>query len=366
MKIAILGTRGIPNNYGGFEQCAEMLSAGLVAKGHNVTVYNPDFHPYKNNNYLGVSIKHIYSPQNKIGTSASNFIFDYLCLKDAIKEGYDIILELGLITAAPSIIFCRKKGNIIVTNLDGLEWKRAKWNPIVRFITRKLERFGVYFSNYIVADNIGIKNYVFEQYGKESEFIAYGAEEINIPNKSLISKYINVNEDYFLTIARLEPENNIELICDAYLLSDLQSPYYIIGNVNTTYGNFLIKKYKNSTIIFLGAIFNKDELDSFRYFSKLYIHGHSVGGTNPALLEAMTAKSFILCHDNKFNKSVIANGALYFDSIDSLKLIFNNSDIYHQKEKFIKENLESIEENYRWNIVVDKYENYFKRILNNK
>ena len=104
----------------------------------------------------------------------------------------------------------------------------------------------------------------------------------------------------------------------------------------------------------------------FRYFSKLYIHGHSVGGTNPALLEAMTAKSFILCHDNKFNKSVIANGALYFDSIDSLKLIFNNSDIYHQKEKFVKENLESIEENYRWNIVVDKYENYFKRILNNK
>lgn len=366
MKIAILGTRGIPNNYGGFEQCAEMLSAGLVEKGHNVTVYNPDFHPYQNNIYRGVNIKRIYSPQDKIGTSASNFVFDYLCLKDAIKEGYDIILELGLITAAPSIIFCRKKKNIIVTNLDGLEWKRAKWNPIVRFITKQLERFGVYFSNFIISDNIGIKDYVFEQYGKESEFIAYGADKINTPNKLLISKYINANEDYFLTIARLEPENNIDLMCDAFLLSDTKKPYYIIGNVNTSYGSSLLNKYKNTSIIFLGAIFNKDELDSFRYFSKLYIHGHSVGGTNPALLEAMTAKAFIICHDNKFNKSVISSGALYFKSVDSLKLIFNNSAIYDNKEVFVKQNLVSIEKNYRWNIVIDKYEDYFKRILNNK
>ena len=109
MNIAILGTRGIPNNYGGFEQCAESLSVGLVKKGHSVTVYNPDFHPFKQTNYLGVNIKRIYSPQSYLGTAASNFVFDFLCLKDAVKNNYDIILELGLITASPAIILCRKK-----------------------------------------------------------------------------------------------------------------------------------------------------------------------------------------------------------------------------------------------------------------
>ena len=128
MKIAILGTRGIPNNYGGFEQCAEYLSVGLIEKGHKVTIYSPVFHPYKEANYKGVKIIRKASPQHIFGQSASNFIYDYLCLKDAVKQDFDIILELGLITSSLSIIFCRKRGKVIVTNLDGLEWKRPKWN----------------------------------------------------------------------------------------------------------------------------------------------------------------------------------------------------------------------------------------------
>ena len=104
MKIAILGTRGIPNNYGGFEQCAESLSVGLVKKGYDVTVYNPIFHPYQKESFNGVKIQRIYSPQNYLGVAASNFVFDYLCLKHAVKQKFDIILELGLITAAPAII----------------------------------------------------------------------------------------------------------------------------------------------------------------------------------------------------------------------------------------------------------------------
>ena len=366
MKIAILGTRGIPNNYGGFEQCAESLSLGLVKKGHEVTVYNPDFHPFKDNNYLGVKIKHIYSPQNYLGSAASNFIFDFLCLRDAVKSSFDIILELGLITAAPSIILCNKKKSIIVTNLDGLEWKRAKWSPLVRKITRNLEKFGVSNSDFLVADNIAIQKYIKEEYNRESEFIAYGTERVLELQRLDIEKYLKKEDDFILTIARLEPENNLELMCDAYITSTNNLPYYIIGNHDTQYGAFLKKKYKNTGVYFLGAIFNKKELDTFRFYASYYLHGHSVGGTNPALIEAMAAQAFIIIHDNPFNKSVINNQTYSFQSVNDLVKLLDDSNILNSREVFVKANINIINKKYRWDLIVNKYEKYFLEILNYK
>ena len=366
MKIAILGTRGIPNNYGGFEQCAESLSIGLVKRGHEVTVYNPNFHPFKENNYKGVKIEHIYSPQNIIGTAPANFVFDYLCLKHAIKNQYDIILELGLITAAPAIILCDKKSSIVVTNLDGLEWKRAKWSSAVRVITKALEKFGVLNSNFLVADNIAIQEYIKYNYNVPSEFIAYGTEKVGLLTKKTINKYLLHPDNYTLTIARLEPENNLELMCDGYLLSDNQLPYYIIGNHNTKYGAFLKEKYKNTNIHFLGAIFNKEELDTFRYYASYYLHGHSVGGTNPALIEAMAAQAFVIVHDNPFNKSVVSENTFSFSSKEELKLIFEDDSLLKQREEIARENLKIINSRYKWDLIVEKYEKYFLKILSDK
>jgi len=366
MKIAILGTRGIPNNYGGFEQCAESLSIGLVKKGHEVTVYNPSFHPYQDDDYLGVKIKHIYSPQRYLGSAASNFIFDFFCLRDAIGSGFDIILELGLITAAPAIIFCRKKSNIVVTNLDGLEWKRAKWNPIIQKVTRSLEKFGVYNSDFLVADNIAIQQYIQETYNITSEFIAYGTEYVSELKRPTIEKYLIKEGAYILTIARLEPENNLELMFDSYIMSNNNIPYYIIGNYNTKYGEFLREKYKDKGIYFLGAIFNKEELDTFRFFASYYLHGHSVGGTNPALIEAMAAKAFVLIHDNPFNKSVISSKAYSFKDNEQLRSLLENKEIQSNREMISQENIDIVNSKYRWNLIVDKYEKYFLRILEEK
>ena len=366
MKIAILGTRGIPNNYGGFEQCAESLSVGLVKKGYDVTVYNPSFHPFKETDYNGVKIQSIYSPQNYLGAAASNFVFDFLCLRHAVSNKFDIILELGLITAAPAIIFCNKRSSLIVTNLDGLEWKRAKWNPLIRTITKKLEKFGVKKSNYIVSDNIAIQEYVKLRYNKESEFIAYGAEQVSSLKLGTITKYLLEDSPFILTIARLEPENNIELMCDSYLSSNNSFPYYIIGNHNTKYGEILKSKYKDTRICFLGAIFNKEELDTFRYFAKYYLHGHSVGGTNPALIEAMAASAFILIHNNPFNKSVVCEDNFSFSDSNELKDLLENKEILSERDKLAKLNLAIIDENYRWEKIVDQYESYFLKILNHK
>jgi len=338
MRIAILGTRGIPNNYGGFEQCAEYLSVGLVNKGHEVAVYSPHFHSYREDTYKGVKIIKKLSPENLFGSSASNFIYDYLCFKDAVGKEFDIILQLGLITSSLSIVFCNHQGKIVATNLDGLEWKRAKWSKLIQKLTKKLEKYGVKHSDYLIADNVGIQDYIRQEYNLEAEVISYGAVDILPPNDTYLNQYGITKGTYFLTIARLEPENNLEIIFDGYISSNKKAPYYVVGNHNTAYGKFLKKKYKNKGIIFLGGIFNKIHLDNIRYYSKLYIHGHSVGGTNPALLEAMAAKTLILAHNNQFNKSVLGENAFYFSSSDELSKLFKQ-DLELKKKEFTLNNL---------------------------
>lgn len=362
MKIAILGTRGIPNNYGGFEQCAEYLSVGLVNKGHKVTIYAPHFHPYKKNNYKGVKIVSIFSPQNFIGISAANFIYDYLCFKNAVNKDFDIILELGLITSSLAIIFCSHKGKIVATNLDGLEWKRSKWSKFIQRLTKQLEKYGVKNSDYLIADNFGIQEYIKEEYNLTSEFIPYGAFDIAAPDRSCLWRYGITQENYILSIARLEPENNLEMMFDAYINSNIKIPYYVVGNHLTRYGDFLKDKYRNKGIIFLGAIFDKVNLDNIRYYSSLYLHGHSVGGTNPALLEAMAAKTLILAHNNQFNRSVLDENAFYFSTTSELKKLLNQ-DLQNKKSIFTLNNFRKIEKVYRWPFVIDQYEAYFEKIL---
>ena len=363
MKIAILGTRGIPNNYGGFEQCAEHLSVGLVASGHEVTVYSPSFHNYNKKIYRGVKIIKKYSPQNLLGVSAANFLYDYLCFRDAVRKDFDIILELGLITSALSLIFCRHRGKIIVTNLDGLEWKRAKWSKLVQRMTKKLEYYGIRHSDYLIADNFGIQQYIEQEYNLKSELIAYGAVDFFTPNEDYLNALAIKKYSYFLSIARLEPENNLEMMFDAYILGNYKFPYYVVGNHTTTYGDFLKDKYRNKGIIFLGGIFNKTQLDNIRFYSKLYLHGHSVGGTNPSLLEAMAAKSLIASHNNKFNKSVLEKNAYYFSSTKELSKLMNQ-DLQHNKINFVSNNLSKIDKLYRWPIIISQYESYFKKICN--
>ena len=366
MKIAILGTRGIPNNYGGFEQCAEYLSIGLVKKGHSVTVYSPSFHPYNDSFYEGVKIIKKNSPQNIFGNSASNFIYDYLCLKDATKKDFDIILQLGLITSSLSIIFCRHRGKIIATNIDGLEWKRSKWNILIQNLTRLLEKYGVKYSDYLIADNHAIKDYLFKEYNVESKLIEYGAMPIQKPDLSFLQQHNMIEGNYIVTIARLEPENNIEMICDGYIKSKINMPYFIIGNHLTDYGDYLKDKYRDCGIKFLGGIYDKDCLANIRYYSYCYIHGHSVGGTNPALLEAMAAKALIIAHNNTYNKSVINDDAFYFNNAEDITKMLKRNNLSFNKNKFVDSNLKKIDQLYNWPLIVEKYEKYFLEILNKK
>ena len=367
MKIAILGTRGIPNNYGGFEQFAEHISIGLVQKGHEVTVYNPHFHPYNMPEFKGVNIITIKSPEQKLG-SAGNFIYDFRCLKDARYRAFDIIYEAGYATCCPFFYLLKSTGAILITNMDGLEWKRSKWNFFTKRLMKYLEALAVKRSHYIVSDNRGIQDYYRSNFNKDSFLISYGADlNLTHSENDLLDFKISA-ENFFLLIARMEPENNIDVILQAYKKSGRTEPFLVIGNYKTKYGKYLYKKHNNNQVRFLGSIYNKKILDSLRYYCKAYLHGHSVGGTNPSLLEAMASSCFIIAHKNSFNGSVLKESGVYFDSIETLKNIFTSIDtaILNYKAKFIQENLSEINKNYNWQLIIDMHEKVFKDILAQK
>ena len=241
MKIAILGTRGIPNHYGGFEQFAEYLSLGLVAKSHQVWVYNSHLHPFQENIWEGVNIIHCKDLENKIGT-AGQFIYDLNCIVDARKRNFDIILQLGY-TSSSIWGWLLPKKSIIITNMDGLEWKRAKFSRKVQKFLKYAEKLAVKTSHHLVADSKGIQQHLKQSYRIDSTYIPYGANIFSSANQEVLSKYKLVAHQYYILIARMEPENNIEAILNGYQKSQSLFPFVVVGEGTNTYSVYLKNKF---------------------------------------------------------------------------------------------------------------------------
>lgn len=360
MRIAILGTKGIPNNHGGFEQFAEYLSEHLTIKGHDVSVYSPHNHPYQHKKWKGVNIIHQYDPEGILG-SAGQFIYDLNCILHIRKSKFDIVLQLGYTSSSIWGKLLPRK-SIIVTNMDGLEWKRSKYNKLTQVFLKFAEALAINTSDFLISDSIGIQNYLKEKYDKRSEYIAYGANVFLNPEENVIEEYYISPHNYNLLIARLEPENNIETILDGVELNKNRIPFLVIGKYNTKYGKYLLDKFKsNSQIIFLGAIYNQNHLNNLRYYSNLYFHGHSVGGTNPSLLEAMASSALIVANDNIFNKSILNDDAFYFGNSIEVSQLLNKIKLQHTG--FVKNNKSKIINQYTLNVINEQYENFLKECL---
>lgn len=367
MKIAILGTKGIPNNYGGYEQFAEFISQRLVERGHEVTVYNPSFHPYRKSSYKGVSIITKFSPETWIGGSA-NFIYDFLCLKDALQRDFDIIYEAGYHSVAPSYRLLgvrNRKHPVVVTNMDGLEYNRSKWSRFTQQLIRSLERIAVKDSPFMISDNLGIQEYYRENFGKDSYFLPYGADPVNHVEEKHLVPYEVTAHQYVMLVARFEPENNLEMVLDGFLASGLNFPFMVVGNHSTRYGGFLKEKYPDRRIRFVGGIYDKPVLDSLRHFAAAYFHGHSVGGTNPSLLEAMACGAYIFAHDNPFNRKVLFDAARYFSDTSQAKQLLVELTTTRNREAhtFAKDNISRIQNQYNWDTIVDQHESLFMELI---
>lgn len=375
MKIAFISTRGIPNNYGGFEQFAEYISVGLVKRGHEVVVYSPSYHPYKGDEYKGVRIKHVYSPETWMGGSVGSFFYDFMSLKDALRrEDFDIIYEAGYTSIIPAFVWFDVKSlkkPIVVTNMDGLEYKRTKFNKWVRKFVFWEEKTAVKHSHYLIADNMGIHDYYKEKYGRDSKFLAYGADIHDDYDAGYLKEFGLEPDGYHMIVARLEPENNIVMAIEGYLHSkeNGRRPLIVVGKTNTPHGKELVSKYgKEKNVRFVGGIYDFKKLNSVRHFSYAYFHGHSVGGTNPSLLEAMASGCFILAHDNIFNRAVLKDNAFYYPTSGKVTGLLNEIDkiATAQKSVFTNNNLDEIRNEYSWEHLVDEHERYFKWLLDQK
>lgn len=354
LKIGILGTRGIPNHYGGFEQFAEHLSQGLLQRGHDVAVYNSSLHPYKKREWNGVQIIHCRDWEHKIG-AAGQFFYDLNCINDARKRNFDVLLHLGY--TSDSVWHWRwPKKSVNIVNMDGLEWRRSKYNkPTQRFL-KWAESLAAKNAHTMIADSPEIQEYHFKTYGKKPIYIPYGAQPFSEPDPSVLAKYKLMTQQYFLLIARMEPENNIEMIIQGHIASGHKYPLFIIGNITNTFGKYIINKYNTPAIKFSDAIYDQFELDNLRYYSSLYFHGHSVGGTNPSLLEAMACGCRIAAHDNRFNRAVLQDEADHFHDSNDVATIINAPRATATIDMWKKLNLDKIRTIYNHEKIVDDYE----------
>lgn len=365
MKIAILGTRGIPNQYGGFEQLAEYLSVGLVKKSFEVYVYNTHNHSYQEKIWNGVHIIHCSNPENKLKT-AGQFIYDLNCVLDARKRDFDVLLLLGYTSMSVWGRLFPKKPAIII-NMDGLEWKRNKYPGWVRKFLFNAEKLAVKFCDYFVADSLAIQKYLQSKYDITSEFIAYGAEMLWQTDEKDLHEWDLTKFNYFLIIARMEPENNIEMILDGFSASNTNRKMIIVGNPTNSFGVYLKNKFREDPrIIFIGPLYDKAKLHSLKAFSALYFHGHSAGGTNPSLLEAMASGSLIAAHNNEFNSSVLHKDAYYFLDATEVKALVEDISRAQKEIDMIANNIKKIQEEYTWTAIINQYEAFITACYNDK
>lgn len=360
LKLAIIGTRGIPNRYGGFEELAQHLAAGLAQKGYTVTVYNSHRHPYRQSDWNGVSIAHCYDAEHLLGT-AGQFIYDLNCIRHARKQKYDVILLLGYTSSSVWGRWYPKEA-VVISNMDGLEWKREKYSGPVRRFLQYAEKLAVRHSHHLVADSPVIQQYLLGKYNKESSYIPYGA---NINDGQVTLPPGITAGAYYMLMARMEPENNIEMILDGFRQSQSPKKFVVVGSTDNRFGRQMVRKFKtDKRIIFTGAIYDSSLTHGLRHASAAYFHGHSVGGTNPSLLEAMADKTLIVSHDNPFNRAVLQEDAYYFKQAADIKKLIENGTLSGDRSYMVQNNFLKISRQYNWPAVTEQYHQLITNSIN--
>ena len=354
-KIYIIGTVGVPACYGGFESLVENM-LDYIPTDVEYTVfctskkYDNKLETYKN-------AKLIYLDRDANGKDS--ILYDYESMKIAIKNKADIMLILG-VSGCMFLPFIRRKfKGKIITNIDGLEWKRDKWNFFAKWLLHYSEKQAVKFSDIIIGDNKGITDYVKEAYNKDSVLIAYGGDHVSrIEDDSLYEKYPFCKNPYSVTVCRIEPENNIHKILEAFSkMPDEQ--LVMVGNwKNGEYGIELKEKYSSySNIHLLDPIYESHTINWIRSNASIYIHGHSAGGTNPSLVEAMNFGLPVIAFDCIYNRATTEESCLYWKESNDIIEIINS-----QKSNFsiISKKMKEIgSKEYAWKNIAEKYNSLY-------
>lgn len=354
-NVAIIGTVGVPACYGGFETLAHHLVENWQDKA-NVSVYCSKAHypkAQRQSHYKQARL--VYLPFKANGIQS--IIYDIVSIFHALTYAQTLVI-LGvsgcLILPFIKLFFNQR----IVVNIDGLEWKRNKWNKWAKMFLKWSEKIAVKYADVIVTDNKAIQEHVMNAYGVESELIAYGGDHVITQNIAKDTEtYPFLANPYHFKVCRIEPENNVHVILEAFAeMPDKQ--LVIVGNWERgNYGQNLLATYnKLPNIHLLAPIYDQEKLDMLRSNCLVYLHGHSAGGTNPSLVEAMYLGLPIIAFDVNYNRASTENKALYFHTKDDLKTTLNQQTITTLEQKAQKMQ-EIAQRRYTWEIIADKYQN---------
>lgn len=380
-NVFIIGSKGIPANYGGFETFVEELTRGKKSEEikYHVSCMGKDFNEFEHNDArcFNINVPNI-GPAKAVYYDIKALIY---CIKyiekNKIKNPIIYILACRI---GPFIGFYKKKieklGGKLLVNPDGHEWKRAKWNWAIRQYWKISEKYMVKHADLLVCDSKNIEKYIkedYKQYSPNTTFIAYGAmvrkSDLSDNDEKVRNWYKEKNvieNNYYLVVGRFVPENNYELMIREFMKSNTKKDFVLITNVehNKFYDELKIKTNfdKDKRIKFVGTVYDQELLIKIRENAYGYFHGHEVGGTNPSLLEALATTKLNLLLDVGFNKEVAEEGALYFskDSGNLSALLEKIESLEQQKiEEFSEKAKMRIKENYTWDYIVKLYEELF-------
>ncbi|MDE6048336.1 MAG: DUF1972 domain-containing protein [Paramuribaculum sp.] len=361
MKVSIIGTVGIPANYGGFETLVEQLVRHNNSEDLEYAVYCSD-KTYKKRRWVYHGAKMEYVGLNANGLQS--IPFDIISLIRAARKS-DAVLVLGVSGCIFLPIFRLFSNKKLIINIDGLEHKRDKWNKYVRRFLKFSEKMAIKYGDIIISDNKGIAEYVKKEYNVGSELIAYGGDHVMVnvsesETEQVLNAYDLKKGEYSFALCRIEPENNIHAILQAFKEIPEQKLVFVGNWDRSEYGKKLFQEYGDvKNIKLLQAIYNLTTLNVLRGNCKYYIHGHSAGGTNPSLVEAMFFGKPIIAFDCVYNRATTKSKAAYFKSSDDLSKILNDTTI--TSSQMGQEMRAIAEKEYTWDHIAQQYESLYQK-----
>ena len=374
--VFIVGSRGYHAKYGGWETFVSNLVDYYDDK--STKFYISEFSESIKDEYKvndNITVNPIYVKQKGsikmliYSVKAFKYYLNYI-KKNNIKNAYIYVLGLKLFNyLGLKKNTIKKLGIKIFINPDGLEWKRSKWSyPIKKFFLLS-EKMMLNNCDLIICDGLGIEKYVLEKYPKlknKTRYIAYGYEEIdfnNIDEKKVLNEFNLKKDDYLLMVGRCVPENNYELVLKEFINSKIDKKLVVISNLSSTdyYNNLLEIVNNDKRVIFIDGVYDKEKLACIRKNAYLYIHGHSVGGTNPSLIEALSLTDLNILYDVNFNHDIGLDTCLYFREKNSLtKILDDQNKLDKIKNQLGEKAKKRVKENFTWKIIIDKYKEIFR------
>jgi glycosyltransferase involved in cell wall biosynthesis len=354
VRIALLGTRGVPARYGGFETAVEEIGSRLAARGHDVTVYcrSQDRSP----EYLGM--RRVVLPAVRL-RSAETLTHTTLSVAHQVRHRADVAIVFNAANA-PLLPALHALGVPVAVHVDGLEWQRGKWGRIGRRYYLAAERAAVRWADALIADAVGIQDYYRRRYGAESHYLTYGAPVLEDPAMHRLRQLGLEPGGYHLVVARLEPENHVDLVLRGYVASSALQPLVVVGSA--PYASAHVAEVErvaagDDRVRMLGGVWDRELLDALYAGAACYLHGHSVGGTNPSLLRALGAGASVAAFDVDFNREVVGEAGVYFAEEDDVTTILKQVEADPEAARTRGEaGRRSVAQRYRWDDVAEGYE----------